>query len=215
MKVLHINSNYLTSKLHENLIDRLETSFDNYIYMPAKLEKKDEIIFKSKHKVYSPVVFRDVDKYIFTLKQAKIYKNLLNKFNIEEFDLIHAHTLFTDGNIAYLLNKKFGKKYIVTVRGFTDIDNFFKKRVNLRSKGVKILKNASKIVFLSENSKNNLYDNYIKDKDVLDLLTSKTVILPNGIDDIYYEKKGEKKSLPKNNLIKFIQVGKIMERKNL
>ena len=46
-EILHINSNYLTSKLHENLMDRLEAEEDlhNTVFMPMKEEKKAEILY--------------------------------------------------------------------------------------------------------------------------------------------------------------------------
>ena len=67
MQVLHINSNYLTSKLHENLLDRLESkSIHNTVFMPIKEETKGDFLYESKYEVYHPVAFKDIDKYIFT-----------------------------------------------------------------------------------------------------------------------------------------------------
>ena len=105
IQILHINSNYLTSKLHENLIDRTEsTKIHNTIFMPIKEETKNNFLYESKHQVYFPISFKNNDKYVFTYKQKKIYKKLKKTIDVEKYDLIHAHTLFTDGNIAYQLN---------------------------------------------------------------------------------------------------------------
>lgn len=215
IQVLHINSNFLTSKLHENLIDRLENEeIHNTVYMPIKEETKENFLYESKYEVYHPVTFRDIDKYIFTYKQNKIYKKLHATVNIDKIDMVHAHTLFTDGNVAYRLNKDYGIPYIVAVRGFTDIDNFFKKRINLRKRGRKILKNASKIVFLSETNRQELLDDYIKDDQLKQEIYNKSQIIPNGIDEYYFREKGTPNKLDTSRPLKFIQVGQIRERKN-
>lgn len=215
IQVLHINSNFLTSKLHENLLDRLESKqIHNTVYMPIKEETKEDFLYESKHEVYHPVAFRDVDKYIFTYKQRKLYKKLQDTVTIDKIDMIHAHTLFTDGNIAYQLNKNYGIPYIVAVRGYTDIDNFLKKRINLRRLGRKILKNASQIIFLSETNRQELIGNYIKSETLKQKIKDKSIVIPNGIDDYYFENKGKPKKLDPSTPLNFIQVGQVRERKN-
>lgn len=216
MNVLHINSNYLTSRLHENLIDKLaEKSINNTIFMPIKEEKKSEFLYESKHTIYAPVAFKDKDKYIFTFKQRKIYNELLKTVDIGQFDMVHSHTLFTDGYVAYQLYKKYNIPYMVTVRGHTDIKQFFKLRVNLRGLGRKILKAAQKVVFLSESNRQELLKDYINQDNLRNSILNKSVVLPNGIDDFWFENQGEIKKLPKDEPIKVIFVGKTMKLKNL
>lgn len=215
MKVLHINSNYLTSKLHENLIDRLENNgIQNTIYMPIKKETKKNFLYESKHDVYAPITFRDIDKFFFTYKQNKIYNKLHHFIEVYQYELVHAHTLFTDGNIAYRIHKEYGVPYIVTVRGFTDIDSFFKKRINLRKRGQEILKHAAQIIFLSETNRQQLLDRYIRNEEFQNEILNKSLIIPNGIDEQYFINKGKQKSLDLSQPIKFIQVGQVRKRKN-
>lgn len=215
IKVLHINSNFLTSRLHENLLDRLETeNIHNTVYMPIKSETEKNFLYESKHEVYHPVAFKDMDKYIFSYKQRKIIKKLHEILNAEKFDVMHAHTLFTDGNVAYELNRRYDIPYVVTVRGYTDIDSFFKLRVNLRRRGRQILKHASQIIFLSETNRSDLLTQYIHDETLKEEILNKSRIVPNGIDDYYFENQGEPKILDKNKPIRFIEVGKVMPLKN-
>lgn len=215
IQVLHINSNYLTSKLHENLLDRLENNLiHNTVYMPIKEETKGNFLYESKYEVYSPVAFKNIDKFVFTYKQNKIYKKLHETIDVAKVDMVHAHTLFTDGNIAYKLYKDYGIPYVVTVRGYTDIDSFFKIRVNLRKRGREILKNASKIIFLSETNKNDLLNQYIPDKSLKKDILDKSLIVPNGIDDYFFENQGIPRTLDSKKPIRFIQVGKIIPLKN-
>ena len=215
IQVLHINSNYLTSRLHENLLDRLESDqIHNQVFMPIKESKKEEFLYESKHSVYHPVAFNDIDKYIFTYKQRKIYKKLHEVIDVKEIDVVQAHTLFTDGHVAYQLNKEYGIPYIVTVRGYTDIESFFRLRINLRRRGRKILKNASKVIFLSETNRNDLLDRYIHKEDLKRDILKKSNIVPNGIDDHYFENEAKPKQLKEDEPIRFIQVGKVIPLKN-
>lgn len=215
IQVLHINSNYLTSKLHENLLNRLESEkMHNTVFMPIKEEKKSEFLYESKQEVYHPVAFKDIDKFIFTYKQWKIFRTLLQTIEPKKYQLIHAHTLFTDGNVAYQLNKRLGIPYIVTVRGYTDINSFFQKRINLRRRGRQILKHASHIIFLSETNRQELINDYIHDETLKEEILNKSQIIPNGIDAAYFDNKGQPKQLDLSMPIKFVQVGKIIELKN-
>lgn len=213
MKVLHINSNYLTSKLHENLIDRLEKmGITNDIYMPMKKAMQEEILYESKNSVYNPVAFYDIDKYFFSWKQYKIFKELNKSYTPGNYDRVHAHTLFTDGNIALKLKNKYNIPYVVTVRGRTDLD-FFKKRPNLRNRGRSILKNASRIVFLSENDKNEMFSKYFKNESKK--LEEKISVIPNGIDAFWFDNEGTPKSIRGQKTMNFIFAGRMIKSKNI
>lgn len=215
LQVLHINSNYLTSKLHENLLEHLESAhIHNTVYMPIKEETRENFLYESKYEVYHPIAFQNIDKFIFTYKQRKIYQKLHQIIDPKQYDIIHAHTLFTDGNVAYRLNKEYGIPYIVAVRGFTDIDGFFNKRINLRRRGQQILKHASQIIFLSETNREELLNDYIKNESFKEEIMQKSKIIPNGIDTEYFENRGEPKKLDRSQPVKFIQVGQVRERKN-
>jgi glycosyltransferase involved in cell wall biosynthesis len=215
IQVLHINSNYLTSKLHENLLKRLENKeIHNTVFMPIKAETRENFLYKSNYEIFSPVTFRNIDKYLFGYKQRKIYKKLHEKIDVQKYDVIHAHTLFTDGNVAYQLNRDYGIPYIVTVRGYTDIESFFKLRINLRNRGRKILKNASKIIFLSDTNKEDLLNKYINNGALKENIESKSEIIPNGIDDYFFENEGEPRKIDPKEELHFVQVGKIIPLKN-
>lgn len=216
MNVLHINSNYLTSRLHENLIDKIESdTLHNTVFMPIKKETKEDFLYESKHEVYSPETFKNIDKFFFTYKQNKVYKKLHEVVQVKEYDVVHAHTLFTDGNVALNLLEDYGIPYTVTVRGYTDIESFFKYRINLRKRGREILQKASKVIFLSDLNRKQLIDRYIASETVIKNIMEKSMILPNGIDDFWFENEGTPKTLTPGEPLNFIQVGKIYKRKNI
>ena len=140
MRVLHICSYYLGSKLYENLFLNLENLIKNYVYVPVNQNEKKEVLNRN---VLISKVFTTLDRFFFFRKNKKILLDIEDKIRINEFDLLHAHTLFTNGYVAYKIKKKYNKKYIVAVRN-TDINIFFRYFFFLRKLGIKILENSSK-----------------------------------------------------------------------
>ncbi|MFW7420203.1 glycosyltransferase family 4 protein [Vagococcus fluvialis] len=152
-------------------------------------------------------------RYIFFLKEYKVYKDYLELYKNESFNILHAHTLFTNGYIAYKNYKKTGIPYIVAVRD-TDINTFFKYRFYLRSLGKKILLNASRVIFISESYRIKLLTNHLKKEDAEKILL-KSEIIPNGIHQDFFENINTvRKNKINKNVIRFITVGHVMKRKN-
>ena len=184
MKVCHINCNYVSTKLHQTMIEHLgRYEIDSHVFVP--ISDKTECIVNINRNVRAVKCFKTWHRYFFYYKQKRIFNAIVSTFEVESFDLIHAYTLFTDGNIAYQLKKRYGKPYVVAVRD-TDINTFFKKRIYLRKRGVKILVNADKVFFLSKAVKNEFLAKYISQKE-RKILESKIHIIPNGIDDYWLE----------------------------
>lgn len=182
IKVLHINRNYITSALHQVMINHFDSSrINNTVFAPT--DNKDLSIVSIDEKVIVAECFKKIDRLLFDLKQYKIMRALSQLVNVKDFDLIHAYTLFTDGNTAMKLSLKYNVPYVVAIRN-TDVNDFFKKMPFLRRRGVQILNKASTIFFLSDSYKNQVFDRYIPSK-YRDEFESKTVIIPNGIDDFW------------------------------
>lgn len=214
MKVLHINSYYSDSKLYKNLFDRqIKQNMDLDVFVPVPtnydMSKRDfgDYTVVSKNHNY-------LDRVWYEYKQTKILKDLEAKYTPSEYDLFHAHSLFTNGGIAYKLHKKYGIKYMVAVRN-TDMNSFFKKLPHLRKYGVDILEHAEKIIFISDSFKAELIEKYLP-ASKKDAIIKKMTTIPNGIDDFWLENRHEKtearKELKELNLI---YVGKIMKLKNV
>ncbi|WP_064971722.1 glycosyltransferase family 4 protein [Ornithinibacillus californiensis] len=212
MKILHINSNYLYTTLFDKMVEKLNLlGIENTVFMPINGSIK--FVIKPKEFVYSPVCFNKFDRYLYYIKQKKIYKSINKTLNLSSFHTIHAHTLFTDGHIAYKLKLEYGIPYVVAVRN-TDVNTFFKYRIHLRNLGIKILKEAENIIFLSESYKNLVLNEYINDDDREDILR-KTKIIPNGIDEFWFRNKGVPKTVEQNSEIKLLYAGIINKNKNI
>lgn len=214
MNILHINSNYRYSALHSELIVRLNTQgISNRIFMPIHEHSEKDFVHVPFSEIDSPISFKRNDRFFFFLKQRKIRNIIKNQINVAEFNIIHAHTLFTDGYAAYRLHNEYKIPYIVAVRN-TDINIFFKKRIFLKKLGVEILKNASSIIFLSKVHYEEVMNSYIPEMEKANI-DKKVEILPNGIDKFWLENKNRRNYKDNFNKIKLIYTGRINTNKNI
>lgn len=213
MKILHINSYFSCSEFYKNLYDKQKKDgLDIDVYVPVPVTMKDKhlklgeyINIRKNHGKY--------DRLFFHIKHSKIYKDIKKVYAIGDYSIIHAHSLFSNGYIAYKLKKEYGVPYIVAVRN-TDINIFFKHMIHLRKLGVEILKEAQKVILLSEPYKELVLDKYVPDS-LKKEISDKMVIIPNGIDDFWLNNKGVPKSCQKQNALRLIYVGVIDKNKNI
>lgn len=211
MNVLHICSYYLGTKLYQNFIDVLERNgIGNKIYVPAI--KGESASFGLNSNVDVSHCLNKYDRVIFHYKHTKILQDFYSKYNPNDFNILHAHSLFSNGYIAWRIHKKCNVPYIVAVRD-TDMNTFFRYMLQLREMGIEILKKSQQIVFLSEVYKDELLKKYIP-KQLSNQINDKSVVIPNGIDEFWLNNKNEPKLLNKGNKIKIVTAGTIDKRKN-
>lgn len=213
MRILHINCNYIGTTLHQLMIENLEElGCQNQVFVPTY--KKELAVIVPNENVIISECFKKWDRLLFDYKQAKIKKSLEEKLNVNTFDCIHAYTLFTDGNCARKLSKKYGIPYVVAVRN-TDVNTFFAKLPYLRSRGVQIMRDAETVFFLSESYRKQVFEKYVPKK-YHDELLKKTQIIPNGIDEFWFNNpplEKEQKNFSKE--IKLVYAGRIDKNKNI
>ena len=211
MRVLHINRNYITTALHQVMINHLDKfEIENLIFVPHN-NAYIMVIFPIKNVIIREC-FKDVDRLFFNLKQKKIQASLEKSINVSEFDCIHAYTLFTDGNCAMNLSKKYNIPYVVAIRS-TDVNDFFRKMPFLINRGIEIMKNASAIFFLSKSYKDQVLNKYVPNKYRKEF-ERKTYIIPNGIDDFWISNI-PKETKDMHSPIRLIYVGRIDYNKNI
>lgn len=158
----------------------------------------------------SPFTF--IDRFFFFVKEAKVQRAYDEIYKDRHFDIIHAHTLFTSGYIAYKHKKKYGTPYIVAIRG-TDVNLFFKKRFYLRGVGIRILQNADALVFLSTAHKQQVFYEYVPRK-MINSLEKKSYVIPNGIDNFWHINECFHSQMQPDR-ISIIYYGDIDKNKNL
>jgi len=213
MKILHINSYYSTSKFYKNLYEnqiKSELDIDVFVPVPSTFENND-----FDYGEYSKISknHNKNDRYIFHLKHNKIYYDVQQKYNIKEYSVIHAHSLFSNGYVAMKLKRQYGIPYIVAVRN-TDVNLFFKKMIHLRKLGINILKEANQIIFLSNTYKDQVIEKYIP-KQLQDEVYNKVSVISNGIDNFWFDNIGLPQEKPKLSNLKLLQVGDINKNKNI
>ncbi len=215
MKILHICSDFAKQSIYNQLVTHLsnDKSINQIVFVPCKtyeeIGKNQNIDLKNVEYFYNKV-YNKLDRIFFHRKINKATK-IIMKIN-NEVDLVHAHFLFSDGAIALEYYYKYKTPYIVAVRN-TDINYFFKYLFHLRGKGIEILLNASKIIFLTEAYKTQLLETYIPKK-YLNLIKSKSIVIPNGVDPYWLSNINK---VPKNikEELKIVYIGDFSKNKNI
>ncbi len=211
MRALHINCNYIGTTLHQLMIEKLDQlGIENQVFVPTYDKTKMAII--PNNNVYISECFKKWSRLVFNYKQHKIRKAVEEHYDIGSFDLIHAYTLFTDGNTANILSKKYNKPYVVAVRN-TDVNSFFKWMPHLRKRGIRLMREAAAVFFLSASYKNFVFKKYVPEE-YRNEIDAKTHIIPNGIDDFWHcnPPEGDKTVTDE---IKLIYAGRIDKNKNI
>ena len=212
MKILHINCNYLGTTLHQCMIEHLDAfGVNNTVFVPTYNPERAAIV-PNKNVVVSKC-FRKWDRVIFDYKQKKIIKAVESDLTVGEYDLLHAYTLFTDGNCAYKLSKKYGVEYVVAIRN-TDVNDFFKWRPHLIKRGIRIMQNAKAIFFLSESYRQQVLEKYVPER-LREALRAKSYIMPNGIDDFWLENSMDNSKTYVNAPLRLVYAGRIDANKNI
>jgi len=149
-------------------------------------------------------------RLMFRKKIRQLTQFALEKFEVETYNMIHAHTWFSDGAVAYKLYKKYGIPYIVAIRN-TDLNIFYKYFIHLRKLGNRILENASQIIFISPAYKD-YFENQIVSKKIKNKISKKICIIPNGISPFWVQHKHQKTAI--SSPVKLLSIGAITPNKN-
>lgn len=214
MNILHINTNYINTALHQIMIEHLsKNGVNSTIFAPVCKEDIAQKVIDPNEDTIVAECFNHNDRFLYPIKQKKIYNCLIDSVSIEKYDVIHAYTLFTDGNCAMKLSKKYGIPYVVAIRD-TDVNYFFKYMIHLRHLGIEIIKNASAVFFLSETYRQHVFNKYIPVK-LKEYISNKTYVVPNGIDDFWIKNIFTSKCNQEiRDEIRIVFAGKINKRKN-
>lgn len=209
MKVCHVCSNYdkfFVDLMEEQILKEIDL---RVYYFRAKERGMPEV--KAPY-LDIRLNYSNWDRPFFYLKEGKIIKDFFNIYKREQFDIIHAHTLFSNGYVALKAKKEWGIPYIVAVRDM-DLNIFLKYRINLRKLGIEILKEAERIIFISDQYKKQLVDKYVP-SNLKEEFLNKSLIIPNGINEFYLNNIWNKSPKKIEKEINVITVGYISKRKN-
>ncbi|WP_181346892.1 glycosyltransferase family 4 protein [Thalassobacillus sp. CUG 92003] len=212
MKVLHINSNYEQSTIYPKMVSSLiNLKVNSRVFYPIYLKT-------SKTKKFSEFVdvsqcLSKYDKYLFFHRNKKMMCNLSKLYNINSFNISLAYSLFSNGFLAYKLYKRYRIPYVIIVQN-TDVNFYFNKIFLLRRIGRKILRNSSKIIFLSPTYKRHVINKYVNESEKT-LIEKKSEVIPFGIDRYWIENIYVPKKLDSLKSLDILYVGKVNENKNI
>ena len=210
MRILHINP-YSDNKLYDNLYELQCKKNDIDVVVPMNKKFKGTVQpFGFKKDL--AFVFNDYDRLFYYRKQNKILKYIEKKYDLCKYDLIHAHTLFSSGYIAYRLSQQYNIPYIVNVQN-TDVNLFFEKMRWLRRIGNEVLNCSKQNVYISAAYKKRVESQFLLDKYKSRIIRNSQVI-PYGIDEFWYQNMGTVKKIHSSQPIKLLTVGDISDNKN-
>lgn len=195
-------------------LDKLDVN--QTIYIPTKKKQNyNKKVLKNLNNtnfIYSKI-FNDIDRLFYNHKINKILDDINKKIDLNNINIIHAHTLFSMGGIALKLKKEKNIDYIVAIRN-TDVNLFFKYMLHTRKIGINIMEEAKKIIFISPAYKEFVVNRYIPYK-LRDYINQKSIIAPNGINHFWLQNKYTKFKCKGKKEINLIYVGDFSKNKNI
>lgn len=211
MKILHVCCNYADTKVFKSLFSHLAAQGTaQSVYVPEKREKDmgRNVPEDGAFDVHYSLIVRPIDKLLYFTKAWRALPDLLGKVDLAGVNLVHAHTLFTDGGIAYRLQRDTGLPFVVTLR-FSDIEYFYKYEPHLRPHAARILRSASRILFLSPVHRDKVLSRYVAAGE-REAMAAKSCVVPNGIEPVWLDAGAH--ALPSDRL-KIAFAGKLTARK--
>jgi glycosyltransferase involved in cell wall biosynthesis len=156
-------------------------------------------------------MYDNLDRIFYIRKMKRGYTELIKNYpQWSESDTVIAHTAFSDGGLAYRLNKQFSTPYVVCIRD-TDINSFLKYKPYLANTFTDILDNASSIVLLTPTYKERVLS--FIDKSRRQSIEAKITNIPNGVHPFWFKNSSIKREL--QSTIRLLFVGELNKRKNV
>ena len=182
VRVLHVNVNYAHRRMHSMLVDALscQEDMEQRVFVPVTkpaLVGRNAIVRPGVSHVYSPHL-RPWHRVFFGAKtraNLRAVMQIIGTQSLADHDVVHAHTLFSDGAIAHRIHQETGLPYVVTIRN-TDVNFFWRLAPHLRALGRRIASEASCLVYLGR-----AYQNYFESRLFPYGEPKSVAIVPNGI----------------------------------
>lgn len=212
MRVLHICNDFAGSKVHKKLYEELDSlGVEQTVFTYVKDSKKVNVNrFRGENTRFCySVSLKSCHRLLYGRKVRDVFSALESSVNLEEYDVVHATTLFSDGAIANLVHRKYGIPYICAVRS-TDVFVFLKWAPHTWRRGRRIAQEASRLVFITENIKSR-FESYYSTRRWKPVESGKKLIQPNGVDAFWLDNKFEEIHTVDNSLL---FVGELIRRKH-
>lgn len=213
--ITHINSYFIASPLHGELLSALDKKgIQQNVFVPVQYTEHVKRNLP-KNLINSNVCysncFNAFHRYLWPLKMHRVWRSFKKHYGEHPTQLIHAHTLMANGLIAYWAYKKWGTPYLVTVRN-TDLNDFLKKLPFLKPLALKVLNHASHVVLISPAYRDEQLNKYFPNEKHPGIY-QKCNIVSNGINDFWIKSRKPKEH--RQNAPTLLYSGLIDKNKNL
>lgn len=178
MKILQIANCFNSTPLYANLFRAMaKLDIKQEIYCAIKKNQRSRVNVSWANDLDYKVspIFSIYDRIFFKEKSNKAVRDIVSKIDVAQYDLIHAHTLYSDGVIANYLNSIYNIPYVVAFRN-TDINVFRKFRPDLKRVEDRIVADASALFSISPAYAREYGCTFKKE----------IIVVPNGIDDSWF-----------------------------
>ena len=214
MRILFLCSFYHSAMIFRDLMNGLknlghDVKVFNAVAHGTRIEEKYRSIM-DEH-VVNKECFSKWERFFYFRKQKKIYEALISAYDVSKYDLIHSHTLFNGGQVAWQINRNYRVPYIVSVRN-TDLNVFLKVPMFGRV-AEKITKCAAGVHFLSLPYKESFIKKHIGE-DQQAVLRGKSIVIGNGLEDFWLKNRVARGRTCISCPIKILSVGTIDKNKN-
>lgn len=210
MKLIHFCSYYIGSTVYKSLFSELsKCGIKQVVYVPVrKLSHVRNNAVKDENIKFSYVnCLSFLTRIFFILKIfLSLSFSLLKIKKNKEYDVVHAHTLYSDGISAYLYCIIRKRKLVITVRN-TDVNLCFKYYPHYKWLARKALNYSERIIFVSP-AHMSIFESYFGIK-----YSYKSKLIENGISDLFVDNAvSYKKNKPSSS---GLFIGAIDKNKNI
>lgn len=184
--VLHICSYAYGTKVYEDLFCEFAKS---NIKSTSVLTVTADYDPRLLHTNYSQQILLEKKWYFSLFRQIgarQLCRTLRHKLRHEEFDIIHSHSLYSNAILGELLAKELKIPHVITVRS-TDYAKIEKYDIRQKYCIRNVLRSAKAITFLTKRSEELFLQN---DPVFRKTLKNKLHIVPNGIDEVFFQNTG-------------------------
>ncbi len=216
MRILHVCSDFARQELYTRLVGALESCGveRQFVYVPVRtadeLSAADGVQFVNT-RIHLSHILKPRHRFLFRTKIRRVLADINSRTDVADFDVIHAHFLFSDGAAALRLNQNEGIPYVVAVRN-TDLNAFWRLRPDLRGIARRVLKGASSVVFTSPAYREQLLS--LLPKNLRYDVDAKARTVPNGIDNVWLSGESGRRG-SRSETLRLLYVGDFSRNKNV
>lgn len=213
--ILHIPNAYCGSTVYQSLVEALDgLGLRQQIYALARshdlVGKNAPTLNLPNSSIHYSTEWKLIYRMLFHYKVRAIRKDIEQAIDLKSVNIIHAHTLYSDGAVAHSLYKRHGIPYVVAVRN-TDINVYARYMPHTWRDGVKVIEDCQRLIFITPNYIRRLQAKYPK---LATQIESKSLIIPNGLASFWFEHAHAKSPLP-HTPFRFLYVGRFLALRNL